>query len=186
MFKSSRIHHLIFFRLFLVLVTISTSIFLYSKNLVYSGSFCIFISILLLAEIYLFTKNAFQFYDRTIASILQNDFSADFSKHKSHKNYESLFQLYGKLKEKQHDQISKDIIYQSILNNIETGIIILQKENENWNIFLMNDYFSKHFLVPKVSKWHYLKKQLPSLCQIIEEQDFQEMKTSLQIRVNKQ
>jgi nitrogen fixation/metabolism regulation signal transduction histidine kinase len=40
--------------------------------------------------------------------------------------------------------------------------------------------------VPKVSKWHYLKNQLPSLCEIIEAQDFQEMKSSLQIRVNKQ
>ena len=33
---------------------------------------------------------------------------------------------------------------------------------------------------------NYLKKQLPSLCNIIEEQNFQEMKSSLQIRVNKQ
>jgi len=50
----------------------------------------------------------------------------------------------------------------------------------------MNDYFSKHFEVPKVSKWQYLKNQLPSLCNIIEEQNFEEIKTSLQIRVNKQ
>ncbi|UPT71735.1 MAG: ATP-binding protein [Flavobacterium sp. JAD_PAG50586_2] len=125
-------------------------------------------------------------YDRTIASILQNDFSSDFSKHKSYENYKSLFQLYGKLKEKQHEQLSKDIIYSSILNNIETGIIILQKEKEEWNIFLMNDYFSNYFAVPKVSKWHYLRNQLPSLCEVIEEQNFQEMKSSLQIRVNKQ
>jgi nitrogen fixation/metabolism regulation signal transduction histidine kinase len=141
---------------------------------------------LLLSELYFFLRNAFLVFDRTIASILQNDFSADFSQHKSYHNYASLFQLYGKLKEKQHEQLSKDLIYRSILNNIETGIIILQKENEDWNSFLMNDYFSKHFEVPKVSKWHYLKNQLPSLCEIIEAQDFQEMKSSLQIRVNKQ
>ena len=27
----------------------------------------------------------------------------------------------------------------------------------------MNDYFSSHFEVPKVSKWHYLKNQFPML-----------------------
>ncbi|PKP15255.1 MAG: histidine kinase, partial [Bacteroidetes bacterium HGW-Bacteroidetes-23] len=61
-----------------------------------------------------------------------------------------------------------------------------QKSPEDWNIFLMNDYFSSHFMVPKVSKWMYLKNQLPSLCEIIEERNFEELKTSLQIRVNKE
>lgn len=186
MFKNQQLYHQLFFRLILVLISIGLSMFLFSKDLLYTGFFVVFISVLLLSDIYFFIKNAFLMYDRTIASILQNDFSADFSKHKSYENYSSLFKLYERLKNKQHEELSKDIIYRSILNNIETGIIILQKENDDWNIFLMNDYFSKHFTVPKVSKWHYLKNQLPSLCEIIEEQHFQEMKTSLQIRVNKQ
>lgn len=142
--------------------------------------------ILLTLELNFFIKNTFQFYDKTIQAILQKDFSTDFSKHKSSNNYESLFKLYENLKYKQHDQESRDIIYSSILNNIETGILILQKEENDWIIYLMNDYFSKHFMVPKVSKWSYLKNQLPSLCGIIEEQNFEEIKTTLQIRVNNQ
>ncbi|MBG6188312.1 sensor histidine kinase [Flavobacterium sp. CAN_S2] len=125
-------------------------------------------------------------YDRTITSILQNDFTSDFSKHKSYQNYSSLFKLYETLKNKENEQVSKDIVYRSILNTIETGIIILQKEGNDWNIFLMNDFFAKHFDVPKVSKWKYLKNHLPALCEIIEKQDFQEIKTSLEIRVNQQ
>jgi nitrogen fixation/metabolism regulation signal transduction histidine kinase len=186
MFKNYKLYQLLFFRLILVVFGVGLSIYLFSEELIFTGFFTGFITFLLLTELYFFLRNAFLVFDRTIASILQNDFSADFSQHKSYHNYSSLFQLYGKLKEKQHEQLSKDLIYRSILNNIETGIIILQKENEEWNIFLMNDYFSKHFEVPKVSKWHYLKNQLPSLCEIIEAQDFQEMKSSLQIRVNKQ
>ena len=85
-------------------------------------------------------KNAFLLYDRTIASILENDFSSDFSKHKSFDNYTSLFKLYAVLKSKQNEQISKDIIYQSILNNIETGILILQKQEENCTIFLIPSF----------------------------------------------
>ncbi len=186
MLKKLKIYHLLFLRILLILFSVGFGVFIYSKNLHYTSIFFGFISTLLLIELYFFVRNSFLFYDRTIASILQNDFSSDFSKHKSSENYVSLFKLYYNLKEKQHEQISRDIIYRSILNNIETGIIILQKDDEDWNIFLMNDYFSKHFTVPKVSKWNYLKKQLPSLCEIIEEQHFQEMKSSLQIRVNKQ
>ncbi|WP_341537929.1 HAMP domain-containing sensor histidine kinase [Flavobacterium aquariorum] len=125
-------------------------------------------------------------YDRTITSILQNDFTSNFAKYKSYQNYSALFKLYETLKRKGNEQVSKDIVYRSILNNIETGIIILQKEETDWSIFLMNDFFSKHFDVPKVSKWKYLKNHLPSLCEIIEGQDFQEIKQSLEIRVNHQ
>jgi len=186
MFKNIKLYHHLFFRLLLILFSVSLSVFLFSRGLLYSSFFLGFVALLLLAEVFLFIRNAFLFYDRTIASILQGDFSSDFSKHKSQLHYKSLFQLYGKLKEKQHEQVSKDLIYRSILNSMETGIIILQKEATDWTIFLMNDYFSKHFMVPKVSKWHYLKNQLPSLCELIEEQNFEEIKSSLQIRVNKE
>jgi nitrogen fixation/metabolism regulation signal transduction histidine kinase len=135
---------------------------------------------------YFYVRNFTLIYNKTITSILQNDFSSDFSKLKFNTNYTDLFHLYDTLKSKQNEQISRDIIYRSILNNIETGIIILQKQDHDWNIFLMNDYFSTHFNVPKVSKWKYLKNQLPSLCEIIEEDNFQEIKTSIEISINEQ
>jgi two-component system nitrogen regulation sensor histidine kinase NtrY len=186
MFSSFKIYNQLFIQLLIIVFGIGVSFYLLEKNLIYTAIFSFFIVSILLIELYLYVKNAFLLYDKTIEAILQNDFSADFSNHKSFRNYESLFKLFNLLKQKQNDQISKDIIYQSILNNIETGILILKKEENDWVIFLMNDYFSKHFTVPKVSKWSYLRNQLPSLCGIIEEQNFEEIKTSLQIRVNNQ
>lgn len=169
-----------------ILAGIIISFFLFQKGLFYTAVFLFFIVFILMLELFSAIKNMFLFYDKTIQAILNNDFSADFSKHTSFENYKTLFKLYDSLKVKQNEQVSKDLVYRSILNNIETGVLILEKENEDWGIFLMNDYFSNHFQVPKVSKWHYLKNQLPSLCTIIEERDFQEIKTSLQISVNKQ
>lgn len=186
MFKFLKTYQLLFLRLIFILSVAGISIFLFQKELIFTAVFGLFMVFLLIVEMYFYVKNAFLLYDRTIASILQNDFSSDFSKHKSYQNYADLFKLYETLKSKENEQVSKDIVYRSILNNIETGIIILQKDRNDWNIFLMNDYFSKHFDVPKVSKWKYLKNQLPSLCEIIEQQDFQEIKTSLEIRVNQQ
>ena len=186
MFSNFKIYNQIFVRILIILICFGCSAYVFQYGLIYTSIFICVVTFLIIVELYLYIKNAFVFYDKTIQAILQNDFSADFSKHKSFTSYASLFKLYENLKENQNEQISKDIIYRSILNNIETGILILQKEKEDWNIFLMNDYFSTHFKVPKVSKWHYLKNQLPSLCSIIEEQNFNEIKTSLQIRVNKQ
>lgn len=186
MFQNIKIYTQLFIRLIIVILGVSVAFYFLQKNLIYTAIFSFFIIVVLLIELYLFLKNAFLFYNKTIQAILQNDFSADFSKHKSIENYEGLFTLYNHLKNKQNDQISKEIVYSSILNNIDTGIIILQKADSDWNIFLMNDHFSKYFKVPKVSKWSYLRNQLPSLCSIIEEQNFEEIKTSLQIRVEKQ
>lgn len=184
MISTFKIYNLLFIRIIFILIGFGIVFYLYSKGLIYTSIFVSFILILGLLEMYFYVKKAFLLYDRTIASILENDFSSDFSKHKSFDNYKSLFKLYNVLKSKQNEEISKDFVYQSIFNNIETGILILQKEEENWTIFLMNNYFSTHFNVPKVTKWKYLKNQFPALCDLIESQNFEEVKTTLQIRVN--
>ncbi|MGO4771292.1 PAS domain-containing sensor histidine kinase [Flavobacterium sp. W22_SRS_FK3] len=186
MFKKFQAYKLLFLRLIVIVAAIEISIYFFKIGLVFTGVFGIFIVFLIFREMYFYIRNFVFVYDKTIASILQNDFTSDFSKHKFNKIYNDLFKLYDTLKNKQNEQVSKDIIYRSILNNIETGIIILQKQDIDWNIFLMNEYFSKQFNVPKVSKWKYLKNQLPSLCEIIEEDDFQEIKTSIEISVNEQ
>jgi len=186
MFKTFQTYKLLFLRLILIVGMIEVSIYFFKKELLFTGVFGLFIVFLLVREMYFYVRNFVLLYDKTIASILQNDFTSDFSNHKFNKSYNDLFQLYDSLKNKQNEQVSKDIIYRSILNNIETGIIILQKQDSDWDIFLMNDYFSKQFNVPKVSKWKYLKNQLPSLCEIIEEDEFQEIKTSVEISINEQ
>lgn len=186
MFKTLQTYKLLFFRLLAIVAAIEISIYVFKIGLLFTGIFGLFIVFLLIREMYFYVRNFVLLYDKTIASILQNDFSSDFTKHKTNNSYRELFQLYDTLKSRQNEQISKDIIYRSILNNIETGIVILQKQDNDWDIFLMNEYFSSHFNVPKVSKWKYLKNQLPSLCEIIEADDFHETKTSVEISINEQ
>ena len=186
MHRSFKIYNQLFLRMLFIILGAGFAIFIFQNKLIFTSLFAFFIVLLLIFEMHIYVKNVFSIYHRTIGSILKNDFTADYSKHKAYHNHPDLFHLYESLKNKQNEQFSKDIVYRSILNNIESGIIILQKEENDWNIFLMNDYFSRHFNVPKVSKWKYLKNQLPSLCTIIEEQGFQEIKMALEIRVNQQ
>lgn len=145
-----------------------------------------FFAFLMLAEMYFFVKNQLQFYDRTLFSILQNDFSTNFPEENKRDNFKSLYLLYETLKVQQQEQKSKELIYRSLLNNIDSAALILEKENDDWNIFLMNDCFSDLFKVPKVSHWKYLKNYLPSLCNEIEKTEFGELKSAISIKIEDQ
>jgi nitrogen fixation/metabolism regulation signal transduction histidine kinase len=140
----------------------------------------------MLAEMYFFVKKQLQFYDRTLFSILQNDFSTNFPEENKKDNFKSLYLLYETLKVQQQEQKSKELIYRSLLNNIDSAALILEKENDDWNIFLMNDCFSDLFKVPKVSHWKYLKNYLPSLCNEIEKTEFGELKSAISIKIEDQ
>ena len=145
-----------------------------------------FFAFLMLAEMYFFVKKQLQFYDRTLFSILQNDFSTNFPEENKKDNFKSLYLLYETLKVQQQEQKSKELIYRSLLNNIDSAALILEKENDDWNIFLMNDCFSDLFKVPKVSHWKYLKNYLPSLCNEIEKTEFGELKSAISIKIEDQ
>lgn len=132
---------------------------------------------------YFYVKNQLQFYDRTLFSILKNDFTTNFPEENRRDNFESLYLLYETLKVQQQEQTSKELIYRSLLNNIDTAALILEKENDDWNIFLMNDCFSDMFKVPKVSHWKYLKNYLPALCLEIEKTEFSELKSAISIKI---
>ncbi|WP_294959842.1 ATP-binding protein [uncultured Flavobacterium sp.] len=186
MWNALQTYKLLFLRLIFIVIGIELSLYFFRIGLLFTGIFGLCIVFLLSREMYFYVRNLVLIYNKTISSILQDDFSSDFSKHKFNSTYNELFTLYETLKNKQNEQVTRDIIYRSILNNIESGVIILQKQEADWNIFLMNDYFSGHFNVPKVSKWKYLKNQLPSLCEIIEEDDFNEIKTSIELSINEQ
>lgn len=172
-------------RILLFLIFGISLFLLYSNNYFYSFIFVSILLIIQLIEMFNAIKNIFQFYDKTIVAILNNDFSVDFTKQKKNQNYSNLHKLYESLKSKQNESFSKEIVFTSILNSIDSSVLILQKD-ENWNIFLMNDYFSNHFNVPKVTKWNYLKSHVNSLCEVIEKQNFEEFKTTLEIRIDNQ
>lgn len=171
-------------RLGLIIFIVAGGFYAFTGQLYYTTSFLFLIFVLQLVELFSFINNAFQFYDKTISAILSNDFTADFTRQGGYKSgdYKSLFRLYNILKERQHDQVTKELIYQSILNNIETAVVILQEGEEGWDILLINDYFTKLFGIPKVSRWKYLRKQIPALCTIIEDQQFTDLRTSVQIK----
>ncbi|WP_281231018.1 sensor histidine kinase [Flavobacterium gelatinilyticum] len=184
--KNWKFYNALFVRVLFVMILFFFCAFLIYKTLYYNAFLVGFFAVLMFTEMYFYAKNKLQFYDRTLLSILQNDFSTHFPEENKKNNFKSLYTLYETLKIRQQEQTSKELIYRSLLNNIDTAALILEKETEDWTIFLMNDCFSDLFKVPKVSHWKYLKNYLPSLCSEIEKTDFSELKSAISIKIEEQ
>ncbi|MDO5608855.1 MAG: HAMP domain-containing sensor histidine kinase [Capnocytophaga sp.] len=173
-------------RIILIIIMIGILGYTLLSDYFFTAVMMLVVVAVLLAEMLTYINKVFGYYNRTISAMLHDDFSADFSNHKNYQNYQELFSLYGKLKKQRGETLSKDQIYRSILNHLETGIVILQVSGGSWEIMLMNEYFSSYFKIPKVTHWKYLQKMLPQLCEIIEKENFAELKTPLQIKPSQQ
>jgi len=184
--KNWKFYNALFVRVLFVMILFLFCVFLIYKMFYYNAILVGFFALIMLAEMYFYVKNRVSFYDRTLISILQNDFSSNFPEENKKDNFKNLYLLYETLKVQRQEQTSKELVYQSILNSIDTGALILEKENQDWNIFLMNDCFSRLFKVPKVSQWKYLKNYLPSLCTEIENLGFTELKSAISIKIEEQ
>lgn len=179
-----KFHNALFVRIFWLLLLIATGIWLVLRSYPYSAVFVLVIVLVFCAELYFFIRNRLLFYDKTILSILHEDFSSNFPENLQKGNYANLYQLYDQLKRKQFDQISREQVFTSILNNLDTAVVILKNEDDHREIFLMNNYFSSLFGVPKFKHWHHLRDRLPSFCGEIENSKFEELKTSVEIRID--
>lgn len=175
-----------FVRVIFVMVLFLCSALLFYKGFRYNAILVGAFVLIFLFEMYFFVKNQLSFYDKTINSILHNDFSTHFPEEHKKGNFNSLYSLYDALKVQKQEQTSKELIYRSILNSIDTAALILEKENDTWSIFIMNDCFSNLFKVPKVTHWKYLKNYLPGLCTEIENIGFAEVKNAISIKIEEQ
>ncbi|MBI1836018.1 MAG: GHKL domain-containing protein [Flavobacteriia bacterium] len=160
-------------------------LFLFHYRLVYTSFFGLLILIAFGLELFLYVQNIFQFYDKTIEAILQNDFSANLTDRHLTSSNRNILKLYEKLKIQHYEHESKELVYSTLLNSLDSAVLILKKE-KSWNIFLMNQFFANYFKVPKVSKWSYLKNHLESLCLLIEERNFEDFKTTIEITLEEQ
>ncbi|OXA92783.1 sensor histidine kinase [Flavobacterium hercynium] len=184
--RNPKFYNAMFLRVLFGMLLLLVCALLIFKTFYYNAFLVGLFVIIMLVEMYFYLRKQLQFYDRTLNSILKDDFTTNFPEENKKDNFKSLYVLYETLKERQQDKTSKELLYQSLLNNIDTSALILEKDGDDWNIFLMNDCFSNLFKVPKVSHWKYLKNYLPSLCEEIEQTNFTELKSAISIKIEEQ
>jgi len=179
-----RFHTALFLRIFLIVILLGLAAFFAFGKMPYNAAFSIFVCAICLTEMYFHLKNRALLYDKTILAILHGDFSSELPESYREGNYSHLYDLYQASKKKQFELSSRDFVFTSILDNVDTAILILKKSGEDWSVFLMNDYFSRLFGVPKFRHWSHLKAKIPSFASILEQSDFAEMKSSAEIRLD--
>lgn len=181
--KNLTFHKQLFIRGLIIIGLAIATLTLYNKAFYYSTFFTVFCMLFILIEIYFLSKKHYENIDRIILAMLYDDFSLLSNSNQKNTTIGYLQNLYKKLQDNQKEHESKELIYLNILNNIETGIVILEKEGDTWKVFLMNDYFSNYFSIPKTHTWKSLSKMIPNLCAHLEKLHFKESKSTLEIRL---
>lgn len=173
------------YRVLIIIALIIAMIFCITKSYPYTALIFGGLILFAFAEWYQFVKKEQSFYEKTIKAILHNDFTTHFSKTPT-KNQESLIRLYNRLKEQQLEQSSQEMIFRNLLDTLDSGALILNKKDDKWKIFLMNNYFSELFSVPKVNSWNHIKNFIPAVFEQIEKTNYSDTKTSMNIRFEKE
>lgn len=173
----------IFLRLVALLLLMAGALLLALNALPYTAFFTGLTAGLLCVELYFAIRSQMLLYDKTLLSMLHSDFSSNVPPQMRKGTYANLYKLYDELRARQYEQASREQVYVSILDSIDTAVLILKKTPHDWVIFSMNDYFSQLFGVPKFRHWRDLRQKLPAFCGEIEKGGFADLKTSVDIRI---
>ncbi len=123
--------------------------------------------------------------EKIITSILQKDFSL-FPKEEQFDDLKNTtVKLYYQSKEEQYKLYSYKNLYDTILNKLEIGLIILQKNApENmWHIFYCNPSFMNILKVPKYNEWSFYEEKIPEFYQLIEKTEYQDSQDFIDVSI---
>ncbi|MCC9041915.1 GHKL domain-containing protein [Myroides sp. M-43] len=179
-------HFKAFLRIIVILAVALLGMYLLKHELVYSFILVILFITALFCELYFFQKRHYSAIDRIVLAMMYDDYSLKTTKTQSNETINNLQKLYQKLQTQQQQNEVRELVYLNILNNIETGILILEKKLDNWEIFFINDYFSSLFDIPKIKSWTNLERLLPSLTHHLQTLNFKESKESIDIKIEEE
>lgn len=106
--------------------------------------------------------------EKIISSIRKKDFSL-FPKEDGTEIVDSSIRLYYQSKEEQFSLSSYKLLYESILDHMETGLMILSESSEDWEVFYVNNAFLDILQVPKYNSWNLYASKVPEFYKIIED-----------------
>lgn len=154
--------HLII-RVLLIAVNSYCSAYLMMKGTLWiSFSFSILILILQVVSLIVSISNQFNRLNQIIDSFRHEDYSVSKkNEYKLNSLYDNIYALSKKLKKESIKKASKDLVYDRILETLNTGILVLKRSrNKEIEIFHINEAFSKHFKIPRYTNWKLLKRQI--------------------------
>ncbi|MHC8949529.1 sensor histidine kinase [Sphingobacterium hungaricum] len=183
--NSKKITWLVVVRIVFALFLLALGIWLFTVGKMYSSIFIGLLFLLVIIDLFKLLYDYFNQIDKVILSMLYDDYTIDLKRTSHDHTYNHLVDLFEKNKEKEANRASETLIFNQLLNGIDSGILILKGEHVDREVILVNQYFKNYFDLPNLTNWRFLKPFIPAFCQVIEERNFTEFKTTLDIQVNK-
>lgn len=123
--------------------------------------------------------------EKIITSVLQKDFSLFPKEEPLDDLKNTAIKLYYQSKEEQYRLYSYKNLYDTILNKLEIGLIILNKNNQEkqWNIFYCNPSFMNILKVPKYNEWSFYEEKIPEFYQLIEKTEYQDSQDFIDVSI---
>ncbi|MBA5791765.1 GHKL domain-containing protein [Flavobacterium sp. xlx-214] len=171
------------FRLSLAFTFLFLAAFFAFKSYVFTFVFLLIVAFCIVAELVYFVNRYFSQNQKIINALLFNDFSLNINNVTTKKS-KSLHKLYQKIKEEHTVNKSKEIVYQQLLNAVPLGFLVLKATTKQRSVVFMNQHFQNLFQLPPSTSWDYLKKFIPQFCHVLEQNNFEYQKTTLDIQIN--
>lgn len=172
--------------LIFILLAIVSGIFafdFYSQN---KWINCILFSLVSLVCVILAQTSALSYIRKTeklLLAIQKKDFSL-FPKTEENSLVDNAVKLYYQSKEEHLSLSSYKLLYEEILNQLEIGLMILSKKNEDWEVFYVNPVFLEILEIPKYNSWNLYEKKASDFYKIIEQTNYENSQEFFDISIN--
>lgn len=172
--------------LIFILLAIVSGIFafdFYSQN---KWINCILFSLVSLVCVVLAQTSALSYIQKTeklLLAIQKKDFSL-FPKIEENSLVDNAVKLYYQSKEEHLSLSSYKLLYEEILNQLEIGLMILSKKNEDWEVFYVNPVFLEILEIPKYNSWNLYEKKASDFYKIIEQTNYENSQEFFDISIN--
>ena len=121
--------------------------------------------------------------EKLLLAIQKKDFSL-FPKIEENSLVDNAVKLYYQSKEEHLSLSSYKLLYEEILNQLEIGLMILSKKNEDWEVFYVNPVFLEILEIPKYNSWNLYEKKASDFYKIIEQTNYENSQEFFDISIN--
>lgn len=175
-----------FFWLLFILIAIVSGIFAYDFYSQNKWINCFLFTLIGIGSIFLAQISASSYIQKTeklLLAIQKKDFSL-FPETDENSLVENTVKLYYQSKEEHLAYSSYKLLYEEILNQLEIGLMILSKKNNEWEVFYVNPVFLEILEIPKYNYWNLYENKTPNFYKIIEQTQYENSQEFFDISIN--
>lgn len=173
------------FRVVILFALIFGAILLFQYKLYYSFALVFLAIVIAIIEFIYFIYQYLTQVNKIISALRYDDYALQLHK-STNETVNNAVELYAKIKEERTNQMPLQLIYNQILNSLESGVLIIKIKGDTKEIMFLNDYFCQFLDVPKTKNWNRLETRVPEFCLLIQDRKFSDFKTSLDIQIDNQ